>query len=54
MDKALLDKELPQGPSSEKVLKLGRAFRDLPTKDKLIAAYKHLEALRQLNGGYLA
>lgn len=54
MDKALLDKELPQGPSSEKVLKLGRAFRDLATKDKLVAAYKHLEALRQLNGGYLA
>lgn len=29
-------------------------FKDLPERDKLLTAYKHLENLRQLNGGYLA
>ncbi|MDP2688561.1 MAG: glycoside hydrolase family 15 protein, partial [Deltaproteobacteria bacterium] len=37
----------------EKALK-GRAFKDLSVKEKLRVAYKHLEDLRQLNGGYIA
>src|SRR3989338_1235187 len=31
-----------------------RPFKGLPEPDKLIIAYKHLENLRQLNGGYIA
>lgn len=29
-------------------------FRSLPAREKLMVAYGHLEALRQLNGGYIA
>lgn len=32
----------------------GRPFRSLPARAKLMVAYGHLEALRQLNGGYIA
>ncbi|HBG47129.1 MAG TPA: hypothetical protein DDW94_09110 [Deltaproteobacteria bacterium] len=32
----------------------GRTFRELPGHEKLLVAYKHLEGLRQLNGGYIA
>lgn len=31
-----------------------RLFKDLPAREKLLVAYKHLEGLRQLNGGYIA
>ncbi|MBI5886914.1 MAG: hypothetical protein HZB85_10095 [Deltaproteobacteria bacterium] len=31
-----------------------RPFKDMPEPQKLIIAYKHLENLRQLNGGYIA
>ena len=31
-----------------------RIFKELPEPEKLIIAYKHLENLRQLNGGYIA
>ncbi|WKZ33496.1 MAG: glycoside hydrolase family 15 protein [Thermodesulfobacteriota bacterium] len=32
----------------------GRSFTDLKDDEKLMLAYKHLEELRQLNGGYIA
>lgn len=32
----------------------GRNFMELPERDKLLVAYKHLEGMRQLNGGYVA
>lgn len=31
-----------------------KSFKALPDREKLLVAYKHLEGLRQLNGGYLA
>jgi phosphorylase kinase alpha/beta subunit len=37
----------------EKVMK-DRTFRELSSREKLLVAYRHLEELRQLNGGYLA
>lgn len=32
----------------------GRTFIELPEREKLMVAYKHLEGMRQINGGYLA
>lgn len=32
----------------------GRTFKELPDREKLLIAYKHLESLRQINGGYIA
>lgn len=32
----------------------GRNFMELPEREKLLVAYKHLEGMRQLNGGYVA
>lgn len=32
----------------------GRTFIELPEREKLLLAYKHLEGMRQINGGYLA
>lgn len=43
---------LPGGFSE--ILRPSRSFKDLAGEKKLHVAYKHLEALRQLNGGYLA
>lgn len=55
MDKIIkIDSVLSSGQNAlEKVLRR-KTFRGLPARDKLLVAYKHLEALRQLNGGYLA
>ncbi|MBI5810884.1 MAG: hypothetical protein HZB21_06840 [Deltaproteobacteria bacterium] len=49
-----IDHRLPAGDGPlEKALKM-KGFRGLQAKDKLLVAYKHLESLRQINGGYLA
>lgn len=32
----------------------GRSFVNLPDNEKLLVAYRHLEGLRQINGGYVA
>ena len=32
----------------------GRSFSELPENEKLLVAYRHLEELRQINGGYVA
>lgn len=47
------EKLLSSGNIPEKALK-DRTFKDLSVKDKLLVAYKHLENLRQMNGGYIA
>ncbi len=47
------EKLLSSGNIPEKALK-DRTFVDLSVKDKLLVAYKHLENLRQMNGGYIA
>ncbi len=53
-----VDEIRPVGPTvgkygAGKVLR-GRAFKDLSDRAKLQVAYRHLEDLRQLNGGYIA
>lgn len=53
MENARFEKLLSGGNIPEKALK-DRIFKDLPVKDKLLVAYKHLENLRQMNGGYIA
>ncbi|MBI1910429.1 MAG: hypothetical protein HYS21_00340 [Deltaproteobacteria bacterium] len=42
--------ELLSSQSSRK----DRSFRELTIQEKLIVAYRHLERLRQINGGYIA
>ncbi len=48
MQRALSDETSIKG-----VLK-DRTFRDLSGREKLLVSYRHLEELRQLNGGYVA
>lgn len=52
MDNLRLERLL-SGHTPEKIRK-DRAFKDLTSPEKLLVAYKHLEGLRQLNGGYIA
>jgi phosphorylase kinase alpha/beta subunit len=40
--------------SSVKKIMQERTFRELSEREKLLVAYRHLEELRQLNGGYVA
>ncbi|MBI5562183.1 MAG: hypothetical protein HY894_04930 [Deltaproteobacteria bacterium] len=53
MDSQRHDKPYPISVAQARRQK-GRVFRELPPRDKLLIAYKHLEDLRQLNGGYIA
>ncbi|MBI5469601.1 MAG: hypothetical protein HY891_10760, partial [Deltaproteobacteria bacterium] len=53
VDYERFEKLLSSGNIPEKALK-DRIFKDLSVKDKLLVAYKHLENLRQMNGGYIA
>jgi phosphorylase kinase alpha/beta subunit len=48
-----MDRFLSAGASVERVMK-DKTFKDLSSRDKLLVAYRHLEELRQLNGGYMA
>lgn len=53
---SLISEKAGAAPEEENPQKIGkgRPFRKLATREKLIVAYKHLEGLRQLNGGYIA
>ncbi|MFQ5737262.1 MAG: glycoside hydrolase family 15 protein, partial [Thermodesulfobacteriota bacterium] len=53
VDEIKPDERIIANSALKRALK-GRTFIDLPIKGKLQVAYKHLEDLRQLNGGYIA
>jgi phosphorylase kinase alpha/beta subunit len=48
------DIELILGSNALECQLKGTTFREMSPKEKLTLAYKHLESLRQLNGGYVA